>query len=109
MTIFFQSHQIAIYRKRRIGNTNRFGISATFTSYNADIQPADQERVQMDDGRWGKYYVAFIDANIEIKENDQVRVTGGTYANQTFGVRGVSKWEGAGLLDHVELILVAQD
>lgn len=109
MSIFFESHQITIHRQRRIGSTNRFGISATFTAYSADIQPASQERLEMVQGRWGKTYQAFIDASINIKENDQIHVTSGEYAGRVFGVRGVSRWEGAGLLDHLELIIVAQD
>lgn len=107
--IFFASHEIAIYRRRRIGSSNKFGISATFTVYQADIQPADQERIGMADGRWGKTYTAFIDASVDLKENDQIHVSNGEYAGRVFGVKGVSRWEGAGLLDHLELILVAQD
>lgn len=104
MTLFFSNNQITIYRKRRKGSSNRWGMSATFTAYNADIQPASQERVQMVEGRFGAVYTAFVEATVDIKEGDQVVTSGKRYA-----VRGVQTWSGAGLLDHLELVLVAQD
>lgn len=105
MTVFFKNHQITIYRSRRKGSTNKFGMSATFTAYQADIQPASQERIEMVTGRFGATFVAFVDANVNIKENDQVVTEDG----KRYAVKGVSHWEGAGLLDHVELILTSQD
>lgn len=102
--LYFKSHQITIYRQRRIGSSNRFGISATFTVYDADIQPAGAERLEMANERFGSVYTAFLDANVNIKEGDQVVASGKKYS-----VKGVTTWQGAGLLDHKELVLVSQD
>lgn len=109
MTLFFANHSIQIYRRRRKGSSDRYAMSATFTAYQSDIQPASQERTEFVQGRFGATYTAFVDATIDIKEGDQARIIGGTYDNKLFGVKGVQHWEGAGLLDHLELILVAQD
>lgn len=105
-TVFFRNSEITIYRQRRKGSTNRFGMSATYTAYPADIQPAAKERIEMTNGRFGKTYQAFIDASVDIKEGDQVVTTGDS---KRYSVTGVSKWSGAGLLDHIELIITAQD
>lgn len=110
MTLFFTNHQIQIYRKRRKGSSNRYGMSATFTAYNSDIQPASADRVQLlAEGRIGAVFTAFVDVFVDIKESDQVVVLGGVYDGKRFSVQGVQHWQGAGLLDYVELILVAQD
>lgn len=109
MTLFFTNHTIQIYRRRRKGSTDRYALSATFTAYQSDIQPATQERTEFVQGRFGATYTAFVDANVDIKEGDQVHISGGTYDGKVFSVKGVSRWQGAGLLDHIELILVAQD
>jgi hypothetical protein len=84
-------------------------MSATFTGLSADIQPASQERTEFVSGRIGATFTAFIDTNIEVKEGDQVRIYSGTYANKVFSVKGIQRWEGAGLLDHQELVLTSQD
>lgn len=109
MTIFFKNHQITIFRKRRIGTTDRYSVSATFTSYYTDIQPASDQRTEFVNGAIGATYTAFIDATVNIKEGDQVRIIGGTYNAKIFNVKGIQTWEGAGLLDHIELTLVSQD
>lgn len=105
-TIFFKSSEITIYRQRRITGTNRFTMSATFTAYPADIQPASKERTETIDGRFGAVFTAFIDVDVDIKEGDQVVTTSDS---KRYSVKGVQKWQGAGLLDHLELVLVAQD
>lgn len=105
MTLFFQNHEIEIYRNRRKGVTNRFGMSATFTAYNADIQPASQERIEFIAGRIGTTFTAFIEANVDIKEGDQVLTEDG----KRYSIKGVQKWSGAGLLDHIELTMTSQD
>lgn len=105
MTIFFKSHEITIYRHRRKGSTNRYGMSATFTSYHADIQPADRERQDMVAGHFGKTWTAFVEASTEIKEGDQVVDSTG----KRYSVKGVSTWSNATLLDHKELIIVSID
>lgn len=105
MTIYFPNEQITIYRRRRIGLSDRYGMSATFTSYNADIQPADRERAEFVQGRIGATFVAFVEATVDIKEGDQVL----TADNKLYSVKGVQKWQGAGLLDHIELTLTSQD
>lgn len=106
MTIYFNSHDIQIYRKRRIGSSNRYAMSATLTVYEADIQPAGAERLQMVDGRFGAVYETYMDASINIKEGDQVVDTSN---GKRYSVKGVTEWDGAGLLDHKEVILVSVD
>lgn len=103
-SIYFQSHEITIYRRKRIGGTNRYSMSATLTAYKADIQPAGVERTQMADGRFGSVWQGFVDASVNIKEGDQVVSSGKRYS-----VQGVTKWDGAGLLAHKELLLVSVD
>jgi len=102
--LYFPSDQIWIYRQRRIAGTDRYSVSATFTAYSADIQPASKERVEMFNGRFGQVYTAFVDIDVEVKEGDQI-VT----SNKRYSVKGVQRWQGAGLLDHVELVLVAEN
>lgn len=109
MTIFFPNHQITIYRRRRKGSTDKYTMSATFTAYQSDIQPATLDRVTLIGGRIGATYTAFVDTTADIKEGDQVKIIGGAYANKVFSVKGVNHWEGAGLLDHTELTLESQD
>ncbi len=105
MTIFFRNHQITIYRNRRKGSSDRYGVSATFTAYDADIQPASQTRTEFVQGRFGAVYTAFIDAYVDVKEGDRIITEDG----KKYSVTGVQKWEGAGLLDHTELVLTSQD
>lgn len=106
MTIFFNSNDVQIYRKRRVGSTNRFSMSVTLTVVQADIQPAGVQRTQMADGRFGTVYEAFMDRTIEVREND---VLEDTATGKRYAVKGIVNWAGAGMLDHQELILVAQD
>lgn len=101
MTLFFASHEITVRRLRVFGN-NKQNYSATFTAYPADIQPLDLSRSNLD-GRIGATFQAFIDAAIDVREGDQV-VSGG----YTYSVRGVNHYQGAGLLDHKELLLMKQ-
>ena len=104
MTLYFQTDEITIYRRRRAGNTHRFSISATYTSYWADIQPASDERIQLGNGRFGAVFTAFVDENVPVKENDSLDVSGKRYA-----VKGVQIYTGADLISHKELLLVSED
>ena len=108
-TLFFPNHSIQIYRRRRKGSSDRYGMSATFTAYPSDIQPASQERTEFIQGRFGATYTAFVDASVDIREGDQAHIIGGTYNSKVFSIKGVNHWEGAGLLDHIELIMTSQD
>lgn len=106
MTVFFKSHEITIMRMRRVGNSiNRF-LSATFTAVPADIQGVPAERVNLFGGRIGKTYQGFVDASVPIQEGDVVQVTD---TGKRYAVQAVTVFEGAGLLDHKELILIAQE
>lgn len=105
MTLFFTNDQITIYRNRKIGSSNRFSMSATFTGYNIDIQPASDQRTEFVNGRIGQTFVAYIDSSVSIKEGDKVV----TAAGKRYSVKGVANWSGAGLLDHKELILTSDD
>lgn len=104
MAIFFPSNEIQIYRKRRIGSSNRYSMSATLTGSRADIQPAGVERIQMADGRFGSVWQGFVSENVNLKEGDQIVSSGKRYS-----VQGITKWDGAGLLSHQELLLVSVD
>lgn len=106
MTVFFNSHDIQLYRRRRISNTDRFSLSATLTVIQADIQPASRERVEMVDGRYGAVWDCYMDSSIDIKEGDQAIDTA---TGKRYSVKAVNDWSGAGLLDHKEIILVSQD
>lgn len=103
MTIFFRNHQITIKRPHSIGGI-KYAYSATFTAYNADIQPEESPRIN-EGGRVGKTYIGYIDATIAIQEGDIVMTEDG----KQYSVKAVSTWSGAGLLDHISLILEAQD
>lgn len=105
MTLFFRNHEIVIFRRRRKGSSDRYGMSATFTVFNTDIQPASQERVEFVQGRIGATFTAFVDATVDIREGDYVHTEDG----KVYAVKGVQVWEGAGLLDHIELTLTSQD
>jgi len=107
--LFFKNHTITIYRRRQVSTTNRYTLSATFTAYQTDIQPAGQQRTEFVQGRLGATFVAFVDTSVAVKEGDHIHITGGEYDGKVFAVKGVQHWEGAGLLDHTELTLIAQD
>lgn len=102
MTLFFASHEITIRRLRRFGQ-NKQNYSATFTPYQADIQPLDVTRTNLVGGRIGATFQAFVDAAVDVREGDQIESNGYTYS-----VRSVIHYQGAGLLDHRELYLVKQ-
>lgn len=107
MTLYFSSDSIEIYRRRRIGSTHRYSVSATYTAYDVDIQPETRpERLQMSAGRYGVQWVAFMSSDVNVKEGDEIRVID---TGKKYSVKGVQTWAGAGLLDHKELILVSQD
>lgn len=104
-TLYFPNSSITIYRRRRKGASDRYAMSATFTAYAADIQPSSPERLEMVQGRFGAVWDAYIDPTVEIKEGDQVVDESG----KRYSVKGVNDWQGAGLLDHKELVLVSLD
>lgn len=105
MVLYFTNSQITIYRHKRKGSSDRYGISATLTVYPADIQPASTERQQVVEGNFGAVWDAFVDSAVDIKEGDQIVDGNG----KRYSVKGVTKWAGAGLLDHKELLLVSKD
>lgn len=106
MTLHFISDEITILRFRQVGSGINRTLSATFTSYYADIQPVPAERVDRIGGRIGKTYEAFVDPSVSVEEGDVVKVTD---TGKRYAVTAVSTWQGAGLLDHKQLILIAQD
>lgn len=105
MQIFFENHEITIYRNRKVSGKDKFSMSATLTAYAADIQPATDQRTEFVGGRIGATFTAFVDSNVPIKEGDQVLTEDG----KRYSVRGVANYSGAGLLDHVEITMVSQD
>lgn len=105
MTLYFANHSITIIRNRRIGSSHRYGMSATFTAFSADIQPASQERTEFVQGRIGATFTAFVEATVDIKEGDYIQTEDG----KRYAVKGVQIWQGAGLLDHIELLITSQD
>src|SRR6187549_3105245 len=103
-TLFFPSDEITIYRRRQKAGTNRFDMSATYTAVPADIQPASKERLEMYGGKIGSLFTTYLDLAVDIREGDQVVVTD---TGKRYSVRGVQKWQGAGLLDYTEVVLAA--
>lgn len=103
MSMFFLNSDVVIYRNRSQGN-NKYSMSATFTAYQADIQPVSGTREDSGVGRVSKSFVCYMDANVEIKEGDQIMSAGKRY-----GVRSVITWNNAGLLDHKEIQLESKD
>lgn len=103
--LYFTNADITIYRQRRIGSNHRFSISATFTVYPADIQPASPERTQFAGGTVGHIFTGFVNTDCVVKEGDEIRTDGG----KVYTVKGVNTWQSAGMLDHKELTLVAKD
>lgn len=107
MTLYFTNSQIIILRNRR-GTGRTLSMSATFTAMQADIQPASPERTEFVNGRPGHVFTGFIDTTHLVKESDRIVVLNdsGNRSSKTYEVKGVSYWQGAGLLDHQELTLV---
>lgn len=109
-TLYFKNSEIIILRSRRIGSTHRVSMSATFTAMPADIQPASPERAGFINGRPGHTFVGFLDTPYLIREGDKVvTLTNSHTRDKVYMVKGVSYWQGAGLLDHQELDLVSED
>lgn len=108
-TLYFTNSQIIILRTRRIGATDKVSLSATFTTLPADIQPASPERTEFMNGAPGHVFTAFVGTDYLIKESDRiVTLNQNGTRNKTYEVRGVNYWQGAGLLDHQELIVVSE-
>lgn len=105
MTLFFSNHQITIFRSRKHAGVDKYSLSATFTGYSADIQPASPSRIELVQGRVGTTYTAFLDATVDVKEGDVIVTADG----KRYGVTGIQRWQGAGLLDHLELVLTSKD
>lgn len=101
--IYFASHTVTIRRLRPYGATIQ-NFSATFTTYQADIQPLDVNRTNMAGGRIGTLYECFLPPEVPIAEGDQISASGRLY-----GVQAVNRYEGSGLLEHLHCIIVAQD
>lgn len=101
--MFFNSHEITI-RKLRATSGYSSNYSATYTVYDADIQPADIDRIDLVGGRIGTVFEAWVDAELPIEEGDQIVSDGYIYS-----VKSVNLYKGAGLLDHKHLILMKQD
>lgn len=100
--MFFPSHSIIIRRLRPYGAAKQ-NYSATYTAYQADIQPIEASRVNDVNGRLGATYQAFVDPEVQAKEGDQIDSGGVRYS-----VKSVSYYHGAGLLDHKVLIIESQ-
>jgi len=79
--------------------------SATFTAYQADIQPATKERTEMFSGRFGQYY-GVCGYGCRREGNDQIVVTS---TGKKFSVRGVQDWSVLASLTTGSLCFVAQD
>lgn len=108
MTVFFPNHRITIYRNRRKGTADRWGVSATYTAYQADIQPASPTRQDQFNERWGALFSAFVDSSDDIREGDSIQTEDG----KRYTVKGVQRWEAAGgfaEVDHLELVMVSKD
>jgi len=60
----------------------------------------------MESGQLGHVFTAFVDTDVNVMESDELRIVG---SDKIYTVRGVNRWQGAGLLDHIELVLVRKD
>lgn len=101
--IYFASHEITIRRLRQ-GSGYHQNFSATFTAYQADIQPFDIGRTIAAGGRIGTMYDCFLTPEVPIAEGDQIDASGKRYS-----VKAVNRFEGAGMLDHLHCIIESQD
>lgn len=79
-------------------------MSVTLTVAPADIQPASLETTQFADGHFGAVFDAYVEESLDVKVADQIVTNGKRYS-----VKGVSRFEDGGLLDHKRLVLVAVD
>lgn len=104
MTLFFANHQITLKRPRNLSGI-KYTISATGTAYSADIQPQAIERINQSGGRIGKTYDAYVGTECIVLEGDKIVTEDG----KSYMVKAVSIYAGAGLLDHKQLIIEAQD
>lgn len=104
MSIFFASHAITIRRLRPYGASIQ-NFSATYTAYQADIQPSSNTRVNQDSGRIGTLYDMWVDGSVPIKEGDQVDDGYG----KRYSVKAVIRFEGSGLLEHIQVVLESRD
>jgi hypothetical protein len=104
MALFFASHEISIRRLRPFGAAIQ-NYSATFTSYQADIQPIGISRTNDIGGRIGALYDMWVDGSVPIKEGDQVDDGSG----KRYSVKAVSRYEGSGLLEHIQVILESKN
>lgn len=85
-------------------------MSATGTILPADITPASLERTEFENSAIGKTYIGYVGASVDIKEGDEVVVTDNTTQNnKRYSIKGVSHWEGFGIVDCKELTMVSQD
>lgn len=108
-TLYFSNAQITVLRSRQIGSAHRYAVSATFTAMPATIEPALPERSEFIGGRPGHVFTGFVGTTYKIREGDKVIVMNpDNTRGKEYQVRGVSYWEGSGLLDHQELTLVSE-
>lgn len=109
-SLFFKNHEIQVYRNRRIGSTNRYTVSATGTVHLADITPASLERTEFENQAIGKTYIGYVEVDVNIKEGDEITIVDSSdLSNKRYSVKGVSRWEGFGIVDCKELTLVSKD
>lgn len=106
-TLYFTNSEIIVLRTRRIGATDKWTMSATFTAMPATIEPVSPERTEVLNGRPGHLFTAFVSTDHHIKEQDRIITLDETgQRDKQYEVTGVSYWEGAGMLDHQELTLM---
>ena len=85
-------------------------MSATGTVQPIDITPASLERTEFENSAIGKTYTGYCEQDLNIKEGDEIVVTDTSdLNNKRFSVKGVSRWEGYGIVDCKELTLVSKD
>jgi len=110
VALFFTNHEITVYRNRRIGSSNRYNVSATGTVIPSDITPASLERTKFENQSVGKTYLGYVEVDADVKEGDEIVVTDSSDLNaKRYSVKGVSRWEGFGIVDCKELTLVSMD
>lgn len=107
-TLFFPNESIIILRTR-LKSADKWAMSATFTAMDATIEPTSPERLALINGRPGHTFTGYVSTDYLIREGDRIITLnddGGR--NENYEVKGVSYWQGTGILDHQEVTLTKE-
>jgi len=95
--------KIVISRLQAVsGTADRLALSTVTAAY-GHLQPVAREKIQLVEGIPGKTYYIFVDGDIDIKENDQLKDEDGNIYTVKRG--GVTKWM-HGAMDYQEILII---